>query len=141
MAAGSACTAAIILNRLASKSKNQLVKKLVPFSAVALGNMVNLPYMRRSELTEGIPLYNENGEQIASSKTVGREAISKVVVSRILMATTSMVFPPVVLSYLQNNGRLLARYPKLYMPLQIALIATALTFGKHNEASPFLTIT
>ena len=50
---------------------------------------------------------------------MGREAISKVVLCRILMASSSMVFPPVVLDYLSKQNRLLARKPKLYLPLQV----------------------
>ena len=57
--------------------------------------------------------------EILKSTKMGREAISKVVLCRILMASSSMVFPPVVLDYLSKQNRLLARKPKLYLPLQV----------------------
>ena len=80
-----------MLNRLARNSSSTLVKKLVPFSAVAVGNMINLPYIRRDELIDGITLYDENQNEVGKSRKMGRESIAKVVASRILMATTSMV--------------------------------------------------
>jgi len=127
VATGSACTAAILLNKAAKMASNPLIARLVPFAAVATGNMINLPYIRRSELTDGIVLLDENGNEVAQSTKMGREAISKVVLCRILMASSSMVFPPVVLDYLSKQNRLLARKPKLYLPLQVTLIGLALT--------------
>ena len=73
---------------MASNSKNQMVKKLVPFSAVAVGNMINLPYIRRNEIFDGIPVYDEKGVEVGKSRKLARESISKVVISRILMAST-----------------------------------------------------
>ena len=65
VATGSACTAAILLNKAAKMASNPLIARLVPFAAVATGNMINLPYIRRSELTDGIVLLDENGNEVA----------------------------------------------------------------------------
>lgn len=119
VATGSACFAAIGLNKLAQRSSNPLISRLVPFAAVATGNMINLPYIRRSELTNGIVLMDKDGNEVGKSKKMGREAISKVVLCRILMASSSMVFPPVILEYLSAKNRLLVRAPRLYLPLQV----------------------
>ena len=43
-----------------------------------------------SELTNGIGIFDENGEKIGQSKKMARVAISQVVLSRILMATPGM---------------------------------------------------
>ena len=66
--------------------------------------------------------------EILKSTKMGREAISKVVLCRILMASSSMVFPPVVLDYLSKQNRLLARKPKLYLPLQVTSWSILKTF-------------
>ena len=48
-------------------------------------NSVNLPMMRRLELTDGIELTTEDGEFIGKSKTAAKQGISMVVLSRIGM--------------------------------------------------------
>ena len=55
-----------------------LLARLVPFGAVAVANCINLPYMRRDELSEGMPLEDEHGEIVGRSPKIGREAITKV---------------------------------------------------------------
>ena len=64
IATGSACTAAAFLNKTAKMASNPLIAKLVPFAAATIGNMINLPYIRRSELTDGIPLFNQDGNEV-----------------------------------------------------------------------------
>ena len=59
--------------------------RLVPFIAVCSANSVNLPMMRRFELTDGIELTTEDGEFIGKSKTAAKQGISMVVLSRIGM--------------------------------------------------------
>ena len=44
-----------------------------------------------------------------------------------------MVIPPIILNHLSQNGRLLSKYPKLSMPLQIGIVGVSLTFGKFLE--------
>jgi len=128
IAAGSACAAAFTLNKMASRpGVPSLVARLVPFGAVAVANCINLPYMRRDEMFgKGMPLENDQGELVGHSQKIGKESIAKVVLSRIIMATPCMVFPPVVVNYLQKDGRLLARKPALVNPFTVALIGLSL---------------
>ena len=55
-----------------------LVARLVPFGAVAVANCINLPYMRRSELIQGMPLEDDNGNTVGYSPKIGKESIAKV---------------------------------------------------------------
>ena len=48
-----------------------------------------------------------------------------------------MVIPPIILNHLSKNGRLLSKYPKLSMPLQIGIVGVSLTFGKVFEIREF----
>ena len=81
--------------------------------AVAAGNSINIPLMRRTELTDGrelnglqyrnhqlqlhqlclsgIMLESAEGEKIGESKIAARQGISMVVLSRVGMATPGMV--------------------------------------------------
>ena len=38
--------------------------RFVPFAAVAAANCINLPFMRSSEISEGIQLINKDGEKV-----------------------------------------------------------------------------
>jgi hypothetical protein len=94
------------LNKAASRFP-PLIARLVPFGAVAVANGINLPYMRRDEcFGKGMPLEDDDGNVVGHSPSLGKESIAKVVLSRILMATPTMVVPPVVVTQLQvqNNN-------------------------------------
>ena len=79
IAAGSACAAAYTMNKMASKpGLPSWVPRLVPFAAVAVANCINLPYMRRDELFEGMPLEDKDGHFVGRSPKIGKEAIMKV---------------------------------------------------------------
>lgn len=88
-ATSGALATAITLNSLVKKFP-PLIGRFVPLSAVAAANCVNIPMMRSSELTDGIAIFDENGEKIGNSKKMAKVAISQVVFSRILMATPGM---------------------------------------------------
>ena len=80
---------ALSLNKLAN-SAPPLIGRLVPFTAIAAGNCVNIPLMRNTELRDGIELQDENGKQVGRSKLAAKHAISSVIFSRVLMASPSM---------------------------------------------------
>lgn len=128
VASGSACTAAFGMNKMASRPNvPALVGRLVPFGAVCVAQMINLPYMRKSEIITGMPLEDEEGNIVGYSPKIGQESIAKVVVSRILMATPTMVLPALLVNALLKEGKLLARKPKLTNPLMVFLIGLSLT--------------
>ena len=71
------------MNKMASRpGVPSIVARLVPFGAVAVANCINLPYMRRSEITKGMPLEDENGQIVGYSPKIGKEAITKVSVNK-----------------------------------------------------------
>jgi len=128
LAAGSACAAAYTMNKMASRpSVPKVVARLVPFGAVAVANCINLPYMRRSEwLGDGMPLEDKCGNVVGHCPKIGSESIAKVVLSRILMATPTMVLPPLIVNALSKEGRILAKNPALANPVTVLMIGLAL---------------
>lgn len=52
--------------------------RFVPFAAVAAANSINIPVMRGNELTEGIPVLTEEGEELGDSVKAAQSAISQV---------------------------------------------------------------
>lgn len=125
-ATGSAVTTALTLNHLAKKAP-PLFARLVPFSAVAAANMVNIPFMRNKELTDGLPVYDSNNNLIGNSKKAAVTGISMVVVSRIGMAIPGMTGIPIVLNYFERKGTI--RHIKWApMAIQIGMLTIFLTF-------------
>ncbi|KAI7692755.1 hypothetical protein SSS_08508 [Sarcoptes scabiei] len=126
-ATSGALLTALSLNSLAKRFP-PLIGRFVPLSAVAAANCVNIPMMRSSELSNGIAIEDENGEKIGYSKKMAKEAISQVVLSRILMAAPGMIIPPIVMDRLEKRG-VLARMPWISAPAQVLMCGISLTFA------------
>lgn len=128
-ATGGALVTALGLNSLV-KSAPPLIGRFVPFAAVAAANCVNIPLMRQSELSGGVPLMDKDGNKVGeNSVTAARWGISQVTLSRIGMAAPGMLLNPILMNALEKRG-LLAKYPRLLAPapFQTALCGLFLTF-------------
>ena len=77
IATSSATATAIFLNSL-TKKMPPFAARLVPFAAVASANCINLPFMRSTEIQEGIQLLNKDGEKVGKSSKVAKKAIAQV---------------------------------------------------------------
>lgn len=104
-ATGGAVITALSLNQLAKRAP-PLAGRLVPLAAVAAANCVNIPLMRITELQNGIELQTEDGTQVGNSKRAAKQAISSVTLSRILMASPSMVISPIIMNMLDRRQML-----------------------------------
>lgn len=120
-ATGGALGTALGLNAMV-KSLPPVVGRLVPFVAVGAANSINIPMMRRLELTDGIECSTEDGIPVGASKTAAQQGISMVVLSRIAMAAPGMVAIPFYMNYLEKKGTL-AKFPRLAAPLQVTIYA------------------
>lgn len=127
LATSGALATALGLNSLV-KHFPPLIGRLVPFTAVAAANCINIPMMRMKELREGIPIFDKNGNKLGDSKVAAKSAITQVVLSRIGMASPSMVVPPIIMNHLDKKG-LLKKFPIVNAPLQVLLCGLCLTFA------------
>jgi tricarboxylate carrier len=127
LATSSALATALGLNSL-TKSMPPLIGRWVPFAAVAAANCVNIPLMRRHELTSGIPVFDDQNNQVAVSTEAAKRGITSVVISRICMCAPSMMAIPLYMNHLEKKG-VLKRRPWISAPLQIALCGVILTFA------------
>ncbi|XP_064107697.1 sideroflexin-1-like isoform X2 [Macrobrachium nipponense] len=127
LATGGALATALGLNSLV-KSMPPLIGRLVPFTAVAAANCVNIPMMRMRELQDGVTLVDQNGNKVGQSKTAATRGIAAVWISRVLMAAPGMVLPPILMNILEKRGTL-KRMPWIAAPLQVALCGVCLTFA------------
>ncbi|KAK8725579.1 hypothetical protein OTU49_010629 [Cherax quadricarinatus] len=128
LATGGALVTALGLNSLV-KSMPPLIGRLVPFSAVAAANCVNIPLMRMKEWREmGVVLLDQDNNIMGNSKKAARQGVAMVTLSRILMAVPSCVLPPIVMNILEKRGTL-RRMPWISAPLQVIMCGVCLTFA------------
>ncbi|XP_015173379.1 PREDICTED: sideroflexin-1 isoform X2 [Polistes dominula] len=126
-ATGGAVITALTLNNLA-RSGPALAGRLVPLAAVAAANCVNIPLMRITELKNGIELQNESGKEVGKSKSAAQRAIATVTLSRILMASPSMVLSPILMNYIEKRN-LLKNAKWASAPIQVIICGICLTFA------------
>ncbi|KAJ8408776.1 hypothetical protein AAFF_G00245940 [Aldrovandia affinis] len=122
-----AVATALGLNAL-TKHVSPLIGRFVPFAAVAAANCINIPLMRQRELKHGIPIMDENDNRLGESTKAAQQAISQVVVSRILMASPGMAIPPFLMNTLEKRA-FLKRFPWMSAPIQVGLVGFCLVFA------------
>ncbi|CAK9188733.1 unnamed protein product [Sphagnum troendelagicum] len=54
-----------------------IMARFVPFAAVAGANCVNLPFMRRNEIRNGIAVFDKDGKHVGKSSTAAKKALFK----------------------------------------------------------------
>uniref|UniRef100_A0A3Q4H7J0 Sideroflexin-1 n=1 Tax=Neolamprologus brichardi TaxID=32507 RepID=A0A3Q4H7J0_NEOBR len=99
-----------------------LIGRFVPFAAVAAANCINIPLMRQRELQHGIPIMDENDNRLGESSKAAQQAISQVVVSRILMASPGMAIPPFLMNHLEKKAFLRVSTPHRFRFLFFSLV-------------------
>lgn len=127
LASGGAVGTAMGIKSLV-KTFPPVVARLVPFTAVAAANCINIPFMRNRELRTGITVTDENGNKLGESKQAAKSAISQVLLSRILMAVPGMTIPPFIMNHLEKKP-FLQRMPWLNAPIQVSLVGFFLIFA------------
>ncbi|RMB96611.1 hypothetical protein DUI87_26676 [Hirundo rustica rustica] len=112
-----AVATALGLNSLA-KRVSPLIGRFVPFAAVASANCINIPLMRQRELQFGIPVTDEDGKRVGDSCKAAQQAITQVVISRILMASPGMAIPPFIMNTLEKKAFLKSEITQLDTPFE-----------------------
>ncbi|XP_017843779.1 sideroflexin-2 [Drosophila busckii] len=102
MATTSALVAAIGCKNYWSRKAPPLFQRFVPFAAVAAANCVNIPFMRQTEILNGIDVKNSDGEVVGQSRLAAIKGISEVVLSRITMAAPGMLVLPFIMQRLEK---------------------------------------
>lgn len=125
------CFLAVGLNQLVprltsiSPGVRTILGRLVPFTAVAAAGTVNVFLMRGKEISEGIDVYDAEGNSMGKSQKAGISAISQVAISRILTNFPVLTIPPLVLSQWERTAWS-QQYPKAVIPINLAVISLCL---------------
>ncbi|OWF55046.1 sideroflexin-1-like [Mizuhopecten yessoensis] len=127
LASGGAVGTAMGIKSLV-KTFPPVVARLVPFTAVASANCINIPFMRSRELMEGITVMDEEGNKLGESKLAAKSAIGQVLLSRIMMALPGMTIPPFIMNHLEKKS-FMKKMPWLNAPIQVSLVGLFLIFA------------
>lgn len=104
------------------KTKQKLAA-FVPFVAVSVANVLNISLMRITELKEGVDVKMEDGTVVGKSVIAGKRAIAQTILSRILLVTPGMVFPPAIMNHLELKTELFKNRPWLRSTTYVGLLA------------------
>ena len=122
-----------------SSSLNKLLRRCIPFWAVAAADVINLCIMRGDEMLHGVAVYTEDGIFLGKSREAGRRAVAQSIIGRVTAAFPILVLPPILVHKFEKT-MLYRRNPWTSHCLLAGLIAAGiqmfvpLCFGlfKHN---------
>jgi len=91
------------LNKTLGPRAPPIVGRFVPFAAVAVANMVNIPCMRSLELKEGVVVVDSDGNKLGQSVTAAKRSIITTTISRICIAAPGMLMTPIIMEQLEKK--------------------------------------
>ncbi|KAF7414141.1 hypothetical protein HZH68_002630 [Vespula germanica] len=126
---GNKVITALSLNRLARHGR-ALAGCLVPLTAVAAANCVNIPLMRITELQNGIELQNESGIEVGERQSQPSRYCEflwlRPVWTIILFYIT--VLSPIIMNYIEKRN-ILRKVKWATAPIQVIICGICLTFA------------
>ncbi|PIK52395.1 putative sideroflexin-5-like [Apostichopus japonicus] len=133
-AVSSACSIAVGLNVMINKSSalgptGQLVKRFVPFPAVALANICNVTLMRYTELWEGIEVTDSKGNVLGTSKVAAKSALVETAMTRVVLPAPVLLLPPIIMTFIENRTKFLKKFPRMHFPLQVIVCTASFAFA------------
>eukprot|EP00761_Pharyngomonas_kirbyi_P009738 gb/GECH01009756.1/.p1 GENE.gb/GECH01009756.1/~~gb/GECH01009756.1/.p1 ORF type:complete len:345 (+),score=49.15 gb/GECH01009756.1/:1-1035(+) len=128
--ATSVATATTLKSIVVKRNMNSgFASRLIPFTAVALAHFFNVGTMRGNEIIDGISLKKPDGTPLPEeykSRKAGSYAVGTTILSRVSHVVPTMVFPPSVMYLLESRTQLFNRFPRLKLPVNAGLVATAI---------------
>ncbi|DBA04030.1 TPA: hypothetical protein N0F65_009377 [Lagenidium giganteum] len=123
------CASAVGLGRVVKTAKSlspgarSLLRKMVPFVAVASAGAFNAVSMRFNEFQEGIDIMDDDGEVRGRSVAAGRQGLAQVALTRVALPMPILLLPPYLLEGM-NKARLMpkGKYPKLFTELTVVTL-------------------
>lgn len=134
-AVSSACSIAVGLNVLINRSSalgpsaQMVIKRFIPFPAVALANICNVTLMRFNELWEGIEVMDENEKVIGTSKVAAKSALIETAMTRVVLPAPILLLPPVIMTFIENKTKLIKKFPRVHFPLQVVVCTASFAFA------------
>eukprot|EP01138_Halocafeteria_seosinensis_P010421 gb/GECG01010639.1/.p1 GENE.gb/GECG01010639.1/~~gb/GECG01010639.1/.p1 ORF type:complete len:348 (+),score=27.26 gb/GECG01010639.1/:1-1044(+) len=132
-ATASASCSAVGLSELSKKlpansAGSVALRRLSPFAAVAVADLLNLSIMRQNEYLEGINIYDEQSNFLGTSKRAGGLAVASCVGARVMAAAPVLLTSSFAVHFLEKTKHI-SRYPALKIPLTLMMLGVAIQFS------------
>eukprot|EP00742_Colponemidia_sp_Colp-10_P003478 GILJ01003705.1.p1 GENE.GILJ01003705.1~~GILJ01003705.1.p1 ORF type:complete len:316 (-),score=36.38 GILJ01003705.1:59-1006(-) len=129
-ATASSVLTAVGLNKLADRAKaswtfTPLLRKTIPFWAVAAADILNLRTMRQDEIVHGVQIRQPDGHVVGVSQEAGNRAVWQCIAGRVFAAAPILLIPPMVMHKWEQRPLLLRR-PWLHTPIMLGLVGLAI---------------
>eukprot|EP00053_Salpingoeca_punica_P019572 m.199579 g.199579 ORF g.199579 m.199579 type:complete len:337 (+) comp17684_c0_seq6:166-1176(+) len=124
---------AVGLNQLVKRARvsdsvRTTLSRFVPYPAVATASTCNMLLMRRMELSTGISIKDEEGNNVGISKVAAKEAIFQTAITRVVLPAPLLITPPIVMMALHRTG-IFKSAPRLALPVEAVVCSLAFIFG------------
>lgn len=117
LAVGAACSIALGAGALVKRVpalKNAGL--LVPYVATVVAGGSNVAFTRMNEMTDGIIVYDADGEELGVSKAAGRSAVFNTILTRsAFLPIFPLLFPPMIVSAAKKSRLIRAGTPSAIM--------------------------
>lgn len=111
-----------------SESLRGTLSRFVPYPAVATASSCNMLLMRRSELKNGIDVYDKDGTVVGVSQAAAKQAIFQTMLTRVVLPAPLLLLPPMAMMAVGRTS-FLKRYPRMRMPIETTVCVLAFVFG------------
>lgn len=101
----------------------------IPFVSVFLSSTLNLYFVRRIDMAQGIPVYDNNGVEYGKSVNMAWNAFTETATCRTLFRFCSCMFPPLIEYALLKHhviNAIVKTNPTLWTALRLSIITTCL---------------
>jgi len=113
-----------------------LANSIINYVAVASAGFLNTYCMRMGEMSRGIKIQDENGEEMGISKKCAEVAVLQTSLSRMILSAPTFIIPGVSMFFLDKMGLIpKARAPRTV--LELAVISVALYLALPLSVSLF----
>jgi tricarboxylate carrier len=112
--------------------KAKKLMRWVAFPSAIVASSLNCYIIRSPEIDTGVPLVNENGEDVLPGKTSKQAAtngVNSTTASRALLQAPVYFLPPVLMASIPVFKKLVARNPLMTVPLTTYLVLTSFGLG------------
>lgn len=114
--------------RYAFRNSYPILRRFVPFFAVASANICNVTLMRRDELSQGIEVKTDSGQVVGISQIAAKKALIETAQTRVALPLPILTLPPIIMGFLNRMPWLIAR-PFLQIPVQTVVATAAFGFA------------
>ena len=113
LAVGTACSlalgAGVLVKRVPALAR---VGLLIPYLATVAAGSTNVGFTRMNEMTEGINVFDEEGNDLGISVQAGRTAVLNTVLTRsMFLPVFPLLFPPMIMQAIKKSNMIRAGGP------------------------------